>query len=188
MYKTLSQVAAPRAALGVGAPLVLGGAALIALGAQVQVPLWPVPITLQTLVVLLLGAALGARRGALAVVAYLGAAALGLPVLAGGGAGALKLFGPTGGYLIGFILAAYLVGRLVERFALDRRVLGAALAMLLGNAVIYLCGVSWLAAALHLTPGDALNTGLTPFLLGDALKIGVAAALLPSAWAWLGRR
>ncbi len=188
MYKTLSQVTAPRASVGRDALLVIGGATLIALGAQLQVPMWPVPITLQTLVVLLLGAALGARRGALAVLVYLAAAALGLPVLAGGGAGMLKLFGPTGGYLIGFVLSAFLVGALVERFALDRRFSGAVLAMLLGNLVIYLCGVSWLAAALHLTLPSAVGAGLTPFLLGDALKVGVAAALLPSAWAWLGRR
>lgn len=188
MYKTLSQVAAPRISVGRDALLVLGGAALIALGAQLQVPMIPVPITLQTLAVLLLGAALGARRGALAVVTYLAAAALGLPVLAGGGAGATKLFGPTGGYLIGFVLAAFLVGALVERFALDRRFLGTALAMLLGNLVIYLCGVTWLAATLHLTLPAAVGAGLTPFLLGDALKIGVAALLLPWAWAWLGRR
>lgn len=181
-YPTLSQVAAPRAFQARSALLVLGGAALIALCAQVEVPLRPVPVTLQTLAVLLVGAALGARRGLAAVVAYLLAGALGLPVLSGGAGGVLKVLGPTGGYLLGFALAAFAVGFLVERFALDRRVLGAVAAMLLGNAVIYACGLPWLAVVTGLRGDALLAAGLAPFLLGDGLKLAVAALVLPFAW------
>ena len=184
IHPTLAQVALPRASRVRSALLVLGGAALIAACAQVEVPLKPVPITLQTLAVLLAGATLGARNGALAVVAYVLAAVLGLPVLAGGGAGLAKVLGGTGGYLLGFVAAAALVGFLVERLALDRTVRGTALAMLAGNVVIYLFGLPWLAVVVPpLRDVDALlAAGLTPFLFGDALKLAVAALLLPSAW------
>ncbi|AFZ67256.1 biotin transporter BioY [Deinococcus peraridilitoris] len=186
-YPTLAQALSPEASLARDTLLVLGGAALIALCARIEVPLWPVPVTLQTLAVLLAGAALGSRRGLLAVLAYLGAGALGLPVLAGGAAGLTKLLGPTGGYLLGFAVAAYTVGWLVERFALDRRVLGAAGAMLLGNVVIYALGLMWLGRVTGLSGQALLNAGLTPFLLGDALKLLLAALLLPGVWRWLRR-
>lgn len=189
LHPTLAQTLSPRLGLARDVLLVLGGAALIALSSQVEVPLWPVPITLQTLAVLLVGAGLGAGRGALAVLAYIAAALAGLPVLAGAAGGA-KVFGPTGGYLLGFVLAAALVGWLVERRGVDRSVGGTALAMVAGNLVIYACGLAWLAAvvpALRVSE-KLLAAGLTPFLLGDALKLVLAAALLPTAWRFLGRR
>lgn len=187
-FPTLSQRALPRAGWGRDLALVLGGAALIALCSQLEIPLKPVPVTLQTLAVLLVGAALGARRGALSVLAYVLAGAAGLPVLSGGGAGLLKVLGPTGGYLAGFVVAAFLVGFLVERRGLDRSPWGTALAMLAGNAAIYLCGLAWLSHVTTLKGQALLSAGLTPFLLGDGLKLLLAAALLPLAWKLLGRR
>lgn len=185
---TLAQAVFRRSSLARDLLLVLGGAVLVALCAQVEVPLKPVPMTLQTLAVLLVGAALGWRRGALALASYAGLAALGLPVLSGGAGGLAKLLGPTGGYVLGFVLAAALVGWLAERFRLDRTPLGTALAMLAGNAVIYVPGLAWLAYTFSLGGMKLLTAGLTPFLLGDALKLALAAALLPAAWAMVGRR
>ena len=187
-FPTLARTALPRPGLLTDALLVLGGAALVALLAQVEIQKLPVPWTLQTLGVLLVGAALGWKRGGLALLAYLAAGAVGLPVLSGGGAGFAKLVGPTGGYLAGFVLAAALVGWLVQRFGLDRRVGGAALAMLAGNVVIYALGLPWLSHVIPALKGQALlAAGLTPFLLGDALKLMLAALLLPGAWTLLRR-
>ena len=187
-FPTLSGATFPRSSLLTNTLLVLGGAALVALLAQVELPLKPVPVTLQTLGVLLVGAALGWKRGGLALLVYLLAGAVGLPVLSGGGAGLAKVLGPTGGYLAGFVLAAALVGWLVERFGLDRRVPGTALAMLAGNLVIYALGLPWLAHIVPALHGQALLTaGLTPFLLGDTLKLALAALLLPTAWRLLRR-
>ncbi|WP_456446596.1 biotin transporter BioY [Deinococcota bacterium DY0809b] len=173
---------------------VLAGAGFVALLAQVALPLpfTPVPVTLQTLGVLLVGAALGSRLGAQALGLYLAAGAAGLPVFAGGGAGAAWLLGPTGGYLLGFIAAAWLAGALVERFAADRRPLAAFLALLLASAAIYAFGLTGLAGWTLLAgkpvslPG-LLTLGFYPFVLGDLLKAGLAAALLPAARKGLGR-
>ncbi len=187
-HPTLSQRALPQSGLWRDLALVLGGAALIALLSQVEIPLKPVPITLQTLTVLLVGAGLGWRRGAIAVLTYILAGALGLPVFSGGGAGFATLVGPTGGYLAGFVLAAALVGLLTERLALDRTPWGTALAMLAGNAAIYAVGLPWLSQVTHLHGGALMAAGLTPFLLGDLVKLLLAAGLLPGAWALLGRR
>lgn len=160
--------------------LILLGALFVAALAQVRIPLQPVPITGQTLAVLLVGMALGTRRGALAIVAYLAMASAGLPLFTGGGAGLAYMAGPTGGYLVGFVAAAALVGWLAER-GFDRNLWTTLFAMVLGNAVIYLFGVAWLS---HLVGGwqNALATGVYPFLLGDALKALLAALLLPAAW------
>ncbi|PYE48393.1 biotin transporter BioY [Deinococcus yavapaiensis] len=187
---TLIQTLLPRASVARDVALVVLAAAFVALLAQVEVPIKPVPITLQTLGVLLVGAALGSKRGAAAIATYLAAGAVGLPVLAGGAGGLAKIFGPTGGFLIGFIAAAFVVGWLVERLAADRKVLGTVGAMIAGNLVIYAFGLPWLALAVPaLREWSALlAAGFTPFLLGDALKLLLAAALLPSAWAFLGRR
>lgn len=169
--------------------LILGGSLFTALMAQIAIPLpfTPVPITGQTLAVLLTGAALGSRRGALSIAAYLLEGALGLPVFAGGAAGLARLRGPTGGYLLGFLAAAFITGWLAER-GWDRRPLTTALAMLIGNAVIYLFGLPWLALFLgsFLGPKGALALGLLPFIPGDLLKLALAAFLLPSAW-WVVR-
>ena len=162
--------------------LILGGSLFTALMAQITIPLpfTPVPITGQTLAVLLVGAALGSRRGALSMAAYVVEGALGLPVFAGGTAGLKRLTGPTGGYLIGFIAAAFVTGWLAER-GWDRRPLSTALAMLTGNAVIYLFGLPWLALFLggFSGPKGALALGLLPFIPGDLLKLALAAFLLP---------
>jgi len=169
------------------AVLVLGGAGLTGLSAQISVPVHgsPVPVTGQTFGVLLVGAALGARRGAASMALYLIAGFVGVPWFAGGSAGSIHL--ATLGYLVGFILAGALVGALAERGA-DRSPWRTALTMVLGNLVIYACGVPYLALSAHLSAASALHYGLVVFLLGDALKVVLAAGLLPGAWRLAGRR
>ncbi|MDB5044004.1 MAG: hypothetical protein JWQ08_54 [Deinococcus sp.] len=187
-YPTLAQTLSPHHSLIRNVLLVASGAALVALAAQIEIPMQPVPLTLQTLAVLLVGAVLGSKRGAAALALYLAAGAAGLPVLSGGGAGLAKIMGPTGGYLLGFILAAGVVGWLAERYALDRKFAGTALAMLVGNVVIYIPGLLWLANVLHVSASKAVEYGLTPFLIGDGIKLLLAALLLPAAWAFVGRQ
>jgi biotin transport system substrate-specific component len=162
------------------------GVAFLALLAQVRIEVGPVPITGQTLGVLLLGAAAGARLGVATTLAYLGVGAAGLPVFTGGGAGLATLTGTTAGYLVGFVVAAALVGALAER-GWTATVPRALAAMVLGNLVIYAFGVAWLA---QLAPDlrTAVAWGVTPFLIGDALKVAVATALLPLATRALRRR
>ena len=170
-----------RLALLYDTTLILGGSLFVALSAQVAIPLpfSPVPVTAQTLAVLLTGALLGARRGGLCLLAYLIEGAAGLPVFAGGAGGIAHLLGPTGGYLWGFIAAAYVVGLLAER-RWDRRMRTTLLAMLFGNAAIYALGLPWLASFVGID--RALLLGLYPFVPGDLLKLALAAVLLPSAW------
>lgn len=165
--------------------LVTAGSLLVALCAQIRIPLpfTPVPITGQTFGVLLIGAALGATRGALSLALYLLEGAAGLPFFAGGAAGAGHLIGPTGGYLVGFVVAAWITGWLAER-GWDRDVRKAIVAMTVGNLVIYLLGVLWLARFVGWEA--AFVKGVLPFLPGDALKIGLAAAALPGTWRLLG--
>jgi biotin transport system substrate-specific component len=165
--------------------LILGGSLLVALSAQIAMPLpfSPVPITGQTLAVLLVGALLGSRRGCLSLLTYLAEGALGLPVFAGWQAGLTHLAGPRGGYLVGFVVAAFVTGLLAER-GWDRRVGTTLLAMLLGNVVIYACGVPWLAV--WVGTARALPLGCYPFVPGDLLKLALAAWLLPSGWRVLG--
>lgn len=165
--------------------VVLLGSWLVALLAQVTIPLQPVPITGQTFGVLLVGAALGARRGAMAMLVYLAQGLLGLPFFAGGASGIGRLLGPTGGYLVGFVFAAALVGWLSE-CGWDRRFLSTLAAMALGSGLIYAFGVPWLAQFVA-GVDRALTVGMLPFLLGDALKAVLAALMLPTAWATLGR-
>lgn len=166
--------------------VVLAGSALIALSAQVAVPLpfSPVPVTGQTFAVLLLGAALGATRGAAAVLAYLAEGAAGLPVFAGGLAGPAVLLGPTGGYLLGFLPAAWISGALAER-GWDRRFPSTLAAMTLGDIAIFATGVPWLAR--FVGAENAIAFGLAPFLAGNAAKIVLAAGALPLAWACVRR-
>ncbi len=168
------------------AALVLLFSALVGLTAQVEIPLWPVPLTLQTLGVLFTGAVLGSRRGALALVLYLAEGAAGLPIFAGGASGVAHLLGPTGGYLAGFVVAAGVVGWLAER-GWDRRLVWTALAMAAGNVIIYALGVAWLAVYL----GDlqtAVVKGALIFVPGDLIKIVVAALALPGSWTLVQRR
>ncbi len=164
--------------------LIAGGSFAIALSAQFAI-LHPVPITGQTFAVLMVAALLGSRRGVLCILVYLAEGLLGLPVFAQGKAGLAAFLGPTGGYLVGFIVAAWIVGALSER-TWDRRVLGTVAAMVLGNLAIYACGLAWLLCLVHLFAkplgGGVLAVGLYPFLAGDVLKIALAAILLPSGW------
>ena len=159
----------------------LGFALFTALLARVSIPLGftPVPITGQTLAVLLTGAALGSRRGASSMTLYLVAGAL-LPVYAGGGSGLVWNLA-SGGYIIGFIPAAYVVGFLCER-GWDRRV-WIILAMLAGNIVLYIPGLIWLA--FFVPVGKVLELGLYPFIPGDLIKLSIASLMLPTAWALL---
>ncbi len=166
--------------------VIVGGSVIVAALAQVSDHQVPVPHTGQTLGVLLVGAALGWRRGGLALLAYVGAGLAGLPFFAEGHAGLGTLEGTTGGYLVGFIAAAMLVGYLAER-GWDRAPWLMALAMVLGNGVIYLLGAAWLALVLHLTPAQAIAFGVQPFLLFDAIKLVIAVIALPGAW-WLAGR
>jgi biotin transport system substrate-specific component len=161
--------------------LILGSSLFVALMAQVRIPLpfTPVPLTGQTFAVLLVGAALGPRKGAAALLLYLFQGLIGLPVFAGGTSGLTVLLGPTGGYLVGFVVAAYLIGALAVR-GLDRRIPSALLIFLLGEVVIYLFGVAWLSAFIGFP--RSIIAGLVPFLIGDALKLIAAALVLPAAW------
>jgi len=187
-HTTLVDVLSPRQQRSwlLDAVLVVLFSAFIALTAQVEIPLWPVPLTLQTLGVLFAGAVLGSRRGTVALLLYLTEGALGLPVFAGGASGVGYMLGPTGGYLVGFVVAAGAVGWLAQR-GWDRRLLWAAVAMVIGNGVIYVCGVAWLAVFLG-DPWGALFKGLLLFLIGDLIKIAVAALALPGGWKLVRRR
>ncbi len=160
--------------------LIVAGSLLIGLCAQIKIqPFGPVPITGQTFAVLIVGALLGAKRGGMAVLAYLAQGVAGLPVFAVV-SGPAALVGPTGGYLIGFVPAAYLTGLLAER-GWDRRIGTTVLAMALGNVVIYAFGLLWLCCLAGVSK-TVVTTGLLPFIGGDILKIVSAAILLPSAW------
>jgi biotin transport system substrate-specific component len=165
--------------------LVLGGAALTGMAAQLSVPVpgSPVPVTGQTLAALLVATALGTRRGVAAMGLYLVAGLAGVPWFAAGGSGS----GATFGYIIGFVLAGALVGEVARRGA-DRSPLRTAGAMVLGNLAVYAVGVPYLALSLHVGLGKAASLGLYPYLLGDAVKVALAMGLLPGAWKLVGRR
>lgn len=169
--------------------LVIAGSILIALTAQVSIPLpfTPVPVTGQTFGVLVVGMALGSRRGALAVIAYLMEGAMGAPVFAGGTGGAPILVGPTAGYLFGFVPAAFVTGYLAEN-GWDRNPISTALAMLAGNAMIYVPGLIVLGTMLGFTPSKTLSIGFIPFFMGDIVKLVLAAAAMPLAWKFLGKK
>jgi biotin transport system substrate-specific component len=165
--------------------LIVGGSLLIGLCACVKVwlPFSPVPVTGQTFAVLMLGALLGSRLGCLVVLAYIIEGAAGLPVFAAG-VGTAALLGPTGGYLFGFIPAAYITGRLAEK-GWDRRVGTTVLAMIFGNMAIYTFGLFWLCCLMGFSK-MVLTLGLYPFVIGDLVKIISAAILLPAGWKLLG--
>lgn len=165
---------------------VLSAAGLTGLCAQVSIstPLSPVPFTLQTFAVLLAGAVLGSVRSSLAMVLYLAAGAAGVPWYAHGTSG---WGGASFGYVVGFIIAAWAVGRLSERRA-DRHVLSTAAQFALGSIIVYAIGASWLAADLHLSVSQAFTLGVRPFLATDAIKAALAAVALPGTWALLSKR
>jgi biotin transport system substrate-specific component len=167
--------------------LVVAGALFVSLCAQVYIPTEPVPFTGQTFGVLLVGGALGFRRGLVSLLLYLAIGALGAPVYAQGRAGLDVIQGASGGYLIGFVVASALVGRLAE-LGWDRRIGGALAMMAIGTAVIYAIGVPWLKVTLGLTWPDAVAGGMTKFLIWDAAKLAVAAGIFPVAWWIIGRR
>ena len=167
--------------------LIAAGALIVALCAQVYIATAPVPFTGQTFGALVVGGALGFRRGATSLLLYLLIGGLGVPVFAQGTAGSEILSGVTGGYLIGFVVAAAVVGRLAE-LGWDRRLGGSLATMLIGTALIYAIGVPWLKLVTGMSWGEAVAAGMTPFLVWDAAKLAVAGALFPAAWWVIGRR
>ena len=178
----------PRSAVNDTA-LILSGAVFTAYAAQLVIPMWPVPITAQTLAVLLVGSVLGATRGAISLIAYFSMGAFGLPVFS---AATSLSFGPTFGYLVGFVAAAAVVGYLSER-GWHKSVTGVLGSFAIANSVIYLFGLPWLAFVLgNLGAANDLTAvaaaGLAPFIVGDVLKMILAAALLPHAWKYLGKK
>ena len=179
---TLSNRYFPRTAAWMrDAMLVIGAVTLVALLAQVKIPLpfTPVPLTGQTFAVLLVGAALGAKRGALSMALYTAIGTLGLPVFAGGAAGLAYLSGPTLGYLAGFIVAAFVIGKMAER-GLERNLRTSLLPFFVGTLIIYAFGAGWLAILLGVE--KALALGVLPFIAGDLIKLALAALALPAAW------
>ncbi|MCZ2128451.1 MAG: biotin transporter BioY [Anaerolineales bacterium] len=163
--------------------LVLLGSWLVALLAQIKfaLPFSPVPVTAQTFGVLLIGAALGSKRGVAAVLAYLAQGAAGAPFFAGGVSGLSVFSGATAGYLLGFVGAAYVVGLLAER-GMERRFKTSLAPFFVGTLIIYACGVLWLTVLFGGDALKALQVGLLPFLVGDAFKLIAAAVALPAAW------
>ncbi len=172
------------------ASLVVSFALLTAIAAQIRIPLpfTPVPITGQTFAVLLAGAALGRYAGAASQGLYI-ILGLFLPFYAGGASGWSYATGATGGFLLGFVASAWIVGYLAEQHQ-DRRVSSAIPAFLTGSVVIYLCGVPWLASVLDVSWTRAVELGVAPFVLGDLIKVALAGALLPATWrlVWSARR
>ena len=167
--------------------LIVAGTLIVALTAQIVIPTVPVPFTGQTLGVLAVGAALGFRRGATALLLYLALGAAGLAVFAEGSSGVAQILGATGGYLVGFVVAAAIVGRLAE-LGWDRHIGGSLAAMAIGTAVIYAIGVPWLKVTLGIPWETAVAEGMTKFLIWDAAKLILAAGIFPAAWWLMGRR
>ncbi|MGB7317465.1 MAG: biotin transporter BioY [Planktotalea sp.] len=190
-HKVLSEVFAPQTGamkLAKQAALVIGGILFLAIAAKIKVPMWPVPITMGTFAVLTMGAAYGARLGLATILGYMIVGALGFDVFAGSSAekfGLSYMMGGTGGYLVGYVLAVLALGTLA-RAGWDRSAPKMAGAMILGNALIYVPGLIWLGM-LYGWDKPILAWGLTPFLLGDALKLALAAVLLPTLWKLVAR-
>ncbi|MDK3074150.1 biotin transporter BioY [Sedimentitalea sp. JM2-8] len=167
--------------------LVLAGIAVLAIAAKIRVPMWPVPITMGTFAVLSLAAAYGARLGLVTILGYMLVGALGFDVFAGSSAeayGLTYMMGSTGGYLVGYVLATLALGLLAAR-GWDRSFAWMALALLIGNALIYLPGLAWLGH-LHGWDQPILQWGLLPFLPGDVLKLALAALTIPALWRLVG--
>lgn len=185
---TLRAALLPRTSVLTDILLVAGGAVFIALVAQVAfyLPWTPVPVTGLTFGVLVTGAALGLVRGLAATAIYVLAGMAGLPVYADGAHGMAVLLGVTGGYLVGSVLAAALIGFLAEK-AWDRKVVSAVPAMLLGELVLFTIGVGWLMVVLGVGLGEGLALGFVPFVLGEGVKLMAAGLLLPGAWTLVAR-
>lgn len=167
--------------------LVVAFSLLTALAAQIVIPIGPVPITAQTFAVLLTGALLGSRLGAMSMVVYLVEGASGLPFFYGGTSGIAHLLGPTGGYLIAFPAAAFITGAFAEH-GWDKRFLTAAASMAIGSAVIMLSGWAWFALITNTSLPIAFQLTVLKFIPGEIIKILLAAAVLPSGWAILKRK
>lgn len=161
--------------------LVVASAALLGLVSQWEIPLWPVPISAQSLFVLLIGAGLGARLGGASMVLYLAMGAAGLPMFAGGASGAAHLVGPTSGYLVGFAVAAALVGWMAQH-GWDRTVRHAVVTFALGTAVIMALGMAGLMTTLDMGVVEAFTAGVVPFWQGFLIKVGIASLVLPALW------
>lgn len=191
-YSTLAELFAPQAGtarLVKQAALVALGILFLAVAAKIKVPMWPspVPVTMGTFAVLTIGAAYGARLGLATILGYLLIGALGFDIFAGSSAeaaGLTYMMGGTGGYLVGYVLATLTLGVLAQR-GWDRSVAWMALAMLIGNALIYVPGLLWLGQ-LYGWDQPILAWGLTPFLIGDGLKLLLAAVILPLVWKLVG--
>lgn len=187
----LATILGPREGIALAtkqAALVLAGIAALVISANIAVPMWPVPITMGTFAVLAIAAGYGVRLGLVTILGYMALGALGFDVFAGSSAekyGISYMLGTTGGYLLGFVLATAVLGLLAAR-GWDRSVGWMALAMLIGNVVIYVPGLLWLGMVVGWDQ-PILAWGLTPFLIGDALKLVLAALLLPGLWKLVGR-
>jgi len=169
------------------AGLVIVFSLFIAAAAQFAIHIGPIPITGQTFAVLLTGALLGSRLGAAAVIAYLIEGAIGLPFFAGGASGLLRFFGPTGGYLVAFPAAAFVTGAFAEH-GWDRRYISAFAAMGIGSVIIFLAGWAWFSVLTSTPPVASFQIAVLPYLVGDVIKIALAAAVLPTGWALLKRK
>jgi biotin transport system substrate-specific component len=170
------------ALIGIGTLLIIATTRI-----SIPLPFTPVPITGQTFGVLLVGGALGFRRGLASIALYILIGSIGLPVFAESKGGISIVLGATGGYIVGFLIAGSLVGRLAE-LGWDRNIVGALGAMAIGNVVIYVVGVPWLMAVAHFDLPTGIAKGLTPFLIGDAIKLILAAAAFQVGWWVIGRR
>jgi len=179
LIETLWPTADLRPGLARKALLVVAGTVFLAVSARIQIPFWPVPMTMQTFAVLVIAMAYGARLGTATVAAYLLEGAIGLPVFAAGG-GLAYFAGPTAGYLFGFVLAAAVVGYLAEK-GWDRDPRLTVLAMTLGTMVIFACGLLWLSVYMS-SVGEAIKVGVLPFVPAALLKIALAAIVLPGIW------
>lgn len=184
---TLSQALLPNSSLLTRIALVAAGSLLIGLSAQVSVPMLPVPMTLQTLAISLVGLTYGSRLAGLTLLAYLAEGAMGLPVFSGGGAGAAHLVGPTGGYLIGFVAMAFLTGLMAEN-GFGRGVGRLFVAALVPGLLLFVPGVAWLWYVTPLDLNGAIAAGATPFLIGGVVKAALAALIAAGGWQAVARR
>ncbi|MDO5642970.1 MAG: biotin transporter BioY [Paracoccus sp. (in: a-proteobacteria)] len=184
---TLSQAAFPGRSLLLNTVLVLAGSALVAMSAQISVPMFPVPMTLQTLAISLIGLTYGARLAAVTMLAYLAEGAMGLPVFANGAAGIAPLMGPTAGFLWGFVAMAWLTGRMVEA-GFDRGFLRLLVAAFVPAMLLFVPGTLALKLVLGLSWQAAAMGGMVPFLIGAVVKAVIAAMAVQGGWKLLDRR
>jgi biotin transport system substrate-specific component len=169
--------------------LVVAGTAILAISAKIQVPFWSVPMTLQTLAVMAIAAAYGSNLAVATVIAYIAEGLAGIPVFAGAAAGPAYVLGPTGGFLLAFVVGAAIVGFAADRGD-SRSFVKLAIAMIVADVVIFALGLLWLGAAIPKVGYSArlLEIGLYPFVLGDLLKIALAALAIPAAWGLVGTK